>query len=309
MQRITKISILKDTNLKNKKWLLYGIYCLVLTIVFLYLLFPSDILKNYFIEEIYRIHPGLKVRLDDINLSFPFDIKIEGLKISTDDSPNINIYESDDTLITPRIFAYLKGNSEYSFKSSTMGGDISGFVSLKDHSQHNVAKSRVIFRDIHLDKNVFIYPIVNDRLDGTLNGEINFTGSISSPQNGDCDMSLDLTDGKINLKNSILKLSAIDFHTIKLKAEMKNGKIDISDTELVGDGVKGNASGTIRLNKNFMASRLDLKGELELASSFFRDMPGIKNTLKIFTRARENGKLPFNVKGTIKEPLFNFSRL
>lgn len=307
MQTSTGTAKFKDI-MKKKERLWYGVYCFVLIILFLHILFPSETLKKYILHEADRVYPDMKVDFDEINLSFPMGIKLEGFRISNENNPDINVYESDVTTITSGIFAYLAGNRRYSFRSSTMGGNISGYVDTRDNNEKNGQKARINFRDIHLENRVFIHPLITRRLECLARGEINFAGDISSPEKGDLDISLELSDGKIKLLKPILRLSEIGFHKVNLTAKMKNKKINITDTELAGDGINGTASGTIRLNNDFMTSRLDLIGELEFSSTFYQDMPDIQNAINILTSGREDGKLSFNVKGTIEKPRFNFNR-
>lgn len=308
MQTIFEKAVFKGINLNNKEWLWYGTYCLVLIILFLHILFPSETVKDYLIRNADRVYPDLKVTLDKIGLSFPLGIKIKGLGISFENDPDINVYESENSTIRPAILTYFAGNQKYFFRSSTMGGNISGFVQNAEEKEKNEIKARIIFKDIHLDDRVFIHPLITRRFEGSARGEINFTGNLSLPENGDFDISLEIFDGKIKLLDPILKLEAIDFYEINLTAEMKNKKISIAGTELLGNGIKGTASGTIRLNDDFLTSRLDLKGELEFSSTFFQDMPDVQNAISILTSGNDDGKLSFNVKGTIEKPRFNFNR-
>lgn len=308
MQTDTEKAGLKGVILKHKQWLWYALYCFALFIIFLYLLFPSEILKKYFINEADRIYPDFKIKLDTIKFSFPLGVKIKNLEVSNENVPDTNIYESDNTTISPGILSHLVGHGKYSFQSSTMGGSISGFIQKVDETAKDGVNTRIKFKDIHLDDRAFLHPLISRRLAGLARGEINFNGNLSFPENGDFDISLDIFDGKIKLLNPILSLSAIDFYKISLAAKIENKKISITGTELSGDGIKGSASGTIRLNSDFLTSRLDLKGELEFSSAYFQDMPDVQNAIAILTSGKEDGKLTFNVRGTIDKPRLNFDR-
>ncbi|MFC1838703.1 type II secretion system protein GspN [Thermodesulfobacteriota bacterium] len=293
--------------IKKKERLWYGVYCFVLLILFLYLLFPSKALDKFIIQEANRVYPDLKVKIGETNISFPLGIKIESIEVTTENIPDI-VFESDITKIKPGILSYVSGNRKYSFQSSTMGGNISGSVHYKNNSEKNGDKANIRFKDIRLGKRTFIHPVISRKLECIANGEINFIGDISSPVNGNFNLSLELFDGNIKLINPISQLSDIGFHKLTLAAEMENRFINITSMQLAGEGIKGFASGNIRVINNFMASRLDLKGELEFSSTFYQDMPDIQNAINILTSGREDGKLSFNVKGTIEKPRFNFNR-
>ena len=308
MKTFIETSLLKGINLKNRKWLWYGIYCFALIIIFLYILFPSEVLKGYMINRAGDVYPDLKVKLNDISLSFPVGIQIEGLGISLEKDPDVIIYNSDNTNIRPGILSYFAGSRKYYFQSSTMGGNISGYLKNKVDNGKNGITAKVIFKEIHLDNRVFIHPVINRRVEGTARGEINFKGDLASPVDGDFDVSLELSKGKLKLLNPILQLSEIVFDKATLKAEMKNNIMEISSAELAGNGLKAMASGTVRLNNNFLTSRLDLKGEIEFSSTFFKNMPDVGEAVSALTGGREDGKLSFNLRGTIEKPRFNLNQ-
>ena len=294
--------------INKKKELWYGIYCFILAILFLHLLFPSGVLEKYIIHEANRVYPGLKIKLGEVSLSFPAGIKIKGLGISAKDHPDINVYESNSTTISPGMLSYASGNRKYSFQSSTMGGTISGSLYSENNNEKTGVKANIRFKDIHLGNGIFILPVFTERLECIAEGQINFTGDISSPANGDINLLLELFDGNIKLKNPVSRLSDIGFRKLNLAAEMKNRLMDITSMELAGEGIEASASGTIRFNDNFTANRLDLKGELELSSAFFQGMPDLQKAVELINSGKEDGRMSFNIKGSIEKPLFNFNR-
>ena len=91
-----------------------------------------------------------------------------------------------------------------------------------------------------------------------------------------------------------------------MKMKLKNKKMTLSDVGLQGPAVKGQLSGTITLNNDIPASRLDLRGTIEPLGGLFGNLKGGSNSLKFLRRSLKNLQRSFVIRGTFRDPEFKF---
>jgi hypothetical protein len=91
-----------------------------------------------------------------------------------------------------------------------------------------------------------------------------------------------------------------------MKMTLKNKKVALSDVGLEGRAVKGQLSGTIILNNDIPASRLDLRGTIEPLGGLFGNLKGDSNSLKFLRQGLKNLKRSFVIRGTLRDPEFKF---
>ena len=113
-----------------------------------------------------------------------------------------------------------------------------------------------------------------------------------------------ISDGSVALKEPFLDLESINFDEIQVKLALKNRNIELSHFNMRGQEIRGTLSGTIRLNRDFLKSRLELGGNIELLEAVFN-----RNKEDSDKKAFMQGpvKLPFKITGTIEAPEFKFS--
>jgi hypothetical protein len=216
---------------KNKKWMGYTIYCLILTAVFLYFLFPSEAIKACIQAKAQRIHPGIQVTSQRLSLSFPTGLKLFQTAVSLEEDPGHLLFKADRISLRPGLWPVLKDSGE---------------------------------------------------------------------------AFLTISDCLVKLAEPVLTLETIDFDEIQVKMSLKRQQISISSAELKGDKMIGTFSGNIDMDKDFMESRLDLQGKVEPTAKLFRDMPGAGEAINLIKEGINDGKLPFTLKGTIKNPKMSF---
>lgn len=299
---------MKQLILNNKKWIGYTLYCIFLVAAFLYLLFPKDALNNYIQSAAGKYYPGLIITSKKLSLSFPLGLNLFQTAVSTEENPERLIFKADKISLRPRLWSLFKKSSEYYFDCTAYNGNLKGNTIINKDDTNTSFSSSIEFQDIRIDKNSPVPSIISDRLEeGTFKGTITYEGGndISLTQ-GSGEAVLTITEGLVKLAEPVFTLTAVDFDEILLSLSLKKQKLSVSQAELKGDKMIGNASGTINLNSDFMESRLNLKGEVEPMAALFQNVPGAADAVNLIKKSLKDGKLPFSLKGTIKNPQINF---
>jgi type II secretion system protein N len=292
--------------LKDKKWMGYTIYCLILTAAFLYFLFPSDAIKACIQAKAQRIHPGIQVTSRRLSFAFPTGLKLLQTAVSLEEDPGQLLFKADRISLRPGIWSVLKDSAEYYIDCRAYGGRLGGRIETKDNSLSSFNAS-MEFEDVRIEQDSPVPSVIGDRLEGIFAGYIDYRGEFDSAiLQGSGEAFLMISDGLVRLAEPILTLETIDFNEIQVKMSLKGQEISISSGELKGDKMIGTFSGTINIDSDFMGSRLDLQGKVEPTAALFRDVPGAAKAIDLIKEGLKDGKLPFILKGTIENPEISF---
>jgi type II secretion system protein N len=146
-------------------------------------------------------------------------------------------------------------------------------------------------------------------VEGKLNGTINYSGKIDTPVNGSGESKITISKGMLKLTHPlpVLDLDTIEFDECAMVAQLKGRRLNITSGTLKGKDMIGNMTGSISLRSDIPESRLNLKGEIEIYPSLFQDSPEIRDAVNQLKKGMKDGKLSFNITGTIDSPKFNFN--
>jgi len=297
---------MKMNIFKKKKWIGYTFYGILLTVTLLYFRFPSDALRVFFQETSGRIDTNILLSIEKMSPSLLFGLTFNQTKLSMKEAPDKILFKADRLIIRPQIWSFLKGNIQYYIECRAYGGDLTGRIHFKNNKLGGPFDTSIQLKDIQIANNSFITRAIGHNMEGVLNGTIFYKGKDKSLRNGAGEADLILSDGWIKLLQPILNLESIDFNKAQIKIVLKNQKLNLTHLDLNSENLHGSASGTIFLRKEFLKSRLDLKGAIEPFADFFQDMNDSDNIMKIIKQRLKGGKLPFTIQGTIKKPGVKF---
>ena len=290
----------------NKKFLLYLIFVIGLTVVLLYIKFPSKALANYIRIQAEKSFSDISINFRKLGLTLSPGIKIQGLSISLKEAPEIPVYFSEKTTIRVSVLGWLKGDSKYYFESFVKGGEISGFLEEKNEVKKERVDATIDIKGVKLDENTFIHPALGERLEGVLTGKVTFMGNLSDPLKGITEISLDLSEGKVKLKKTFLDMDVLEFKKMNISGVIDNRRLSIKDLNMTGGPVNGSATGTIQISNDLLGSRLNLKAEIEPSSSMGREAPGMEKAFNLVKSKMKDDKLPIEIRGTFDRLSYNF---
>ena len=290
-------------NIKDNKRLWYLVFAVCLTVLLIYIKFPSEALINYIRVEAEKRYTDINIDFDKADLTIPAGIKIQGLRISLKEDPDTPVYVSEKSSVRVSVTGWLTGGPKYYFASTVNGGTISGFLEEKKEGEKERIEASIDIEDVKLDENIFIHPVISQRIEGTLTCSIKFIGDIPDFLRGNVEVSLDLVDGRFYFKKPFLDMDTMEFKKISMSGILDNRKLDIKDLSMTGQHMNGNATGTVQISNNFPDSRLNIKTEIEPLPSLYRQMPRVGKLINALKNKKNEGKLQYNIQGTIDSPI------
>jgi type II secretion system protein N len=268
----------------------------------LYYRFPSDALRDYLEATFARNTPQMVLSLGEVSPSFPLGIKFKESRLTLKEEPEVLLFRANSFLVSSRIWAFLRGQSYYRFKSQAYGGTVKGRIHFIENRLEAPFNTSMTLKDIHIDKNTFLSNILNSHLKGVLEGTIRYRAKNNVLRQGRGEASFKLSSGSIEFLEPILSLESIDFKEFLIKMVLKKQTIDLSNTELKGTSMNGVLWGFISLKEEFLKSRLNLRVTIEPFADLIKNLGGDGDSLKSFKQRLKSGKLSFFIRGTIGDP-------
>jgi type II secretion system protein N len=292
---------------RNKRWIGYISYCVILAIGFLYYLFPSDALRDYLQARASTLNTPLLVSIEYIKPWPPFGLRLGQAEVSLKHKPARKIFGAERLLIKPEPWSFFKGQSKYRFECLAYGGNVRGHIHFRKTSTSGPFDTEIELKNIRIGSYGYLKDLLGRHVDGILSGTICYSGEQGDLLGGNGEASLRLLDGRVELLLPVLSLESIDFNDVKMDMVLEKQKMNLTRLELEGPQMKSTLSGTVSLKKDFGKSMLDLKGRIEPFASLFKDASGLQNIVQLFKRGLRKGSLAFVIYGTISEPKIKFT--
>ena len=292
---------------KNKKWLGYALYVVLVTIMLLYYLFPAQAVEEFMASSVSRINPEFGFKAEKIGPWIPAGIRITAGQFylsGTEDENAIKVpaFRADSLYIGPQILKLARGEYSFDLDGKAYRGDINGTLHLRGKNKDIAGE--MTFRDLALAEYNFLTEKFKHRVTGNLSGEIAFGNDSAGTAGGSGRVDLQLSDGQLQFQAPVFNITSLDLQRIKLEAQLGLQEITIIKAELEGAEVKGSMTGSIQLHKDVRLSRLNLKGTLEPLAEFYKNYPEVRELLKAMRKRVKRGQYFFTLTGTLGDPEF-----
>jgi type II secretion system protein N len=288
---------------KNKKWLGYILYVVLVTLALLYYLFPAEAVEEAVGNSVGRINPAFGFKAEGIRPWIPAGLRIDGGQVYVKDSSASPVFKADSIYIGPRILKTMGGEYSFDLSASAYRGDITGWFDSKDEGGMTFA-SQIAFKDIDLAAYEFLAEKFQHRVIGTISGDIEYGNDSGRSTGRNGKAGLRLTDGQLQFQAPIFGISSVDLQNMHMELELHNREITIVKAELAGSEIKASMAGSIQLQADIKLSQLNLKGTLEPLAEFYKNYPEIRELLKSMKKRVKRGQYFFAITGTLGEPRF-----
>jgi type II secretion system protein N len=287
---------------KNKKWLGYTLYVVLITLALLYYLFPAQAVEEFVDNSISRINPQLGFKADKIGPWIPAGLRILTGQIYLTDSSAPAVFKADSMYFGPQLLKLIRGVYSIDMSGTAYKGEINGSLFTED-GNGEAFESELSLKDFDLAEYEFLSEKLQHRIIGKLSGDIDYAKD-SPNTGGNGKVGLQLTDGQLQFQAPIFGIASVDLQNIDLQVELHDREITIVRAELAGSEVKASMTGSIQLQTDIKLSQLNLKGTLEPLAEFYKNYPEIRELLKSMKKRVKRGQYFFAVTGTLGAPRF-----
>jgi type II secretion system protein N len=262
-------------SILKKKALWFTLYGIFITIVFLYVLFPSDLVKSR-LEEAAN-SSGFVLQTGSLRSSIPLGLKMKNVTLSSGSSPNI-FFQGDSLDLQFNPVSIFRKSKYIGLSGTAYGGNFSGRFGLVSFSKiYPPQEGKITIKNIDLGKYAFIKTLLGREIAGQASG--NWTFHNSADRNYSGIINLFLNKGSFALAEPFLGLSRIDFNRGEIKAAIENGSLKLEKLEILGSQLDCFLNGEIMLADDLRNSRLNLNGEMIIAEKKVKMKINIGGTL------------------------------
>jgi len=285
---------------KNKKWLGYILYVILVMAALLYFLFPAQAVEELIDDSVSTMAPDFGFKAEKIRPGLPAGLQIKTGRIYRKDTGEIELIKADALYVGPRIMKLVRGERSFELSGSAYNGDINGSLNFKEGA---AVDSELTFKDFDLAQYEYLTRRLKHKVTGKLSGDIVYSREAANTgNNGKFD--LRLTDGQLLLQNQIFGIGSVDLQSIDLELELRSQQITVVRAELAGAEVRASMTGSIQLQPDIQRSQLNLKGTVEPLAEFYRKYPEVRELLKSMRKRVKRGQYFFAITGTLGEPRF-----
>ncbi|HEV8247064.1 MAG TPA: type II secretion system protein GspN [Polyangiaceae bacterium] len=310
-------------------WLGYAAGYLFALLLFAYLTFPYDRLKERIVGEFNAHQTGpnpTRLELDELKSYWFSGIKAEGVRLispsppPTDpskkpDKPKVMSIDSAHARLS--LLSLLIGHHVITFGADAFGGNVSGEIADSD-VERNV---EVDLDEVDLAQVPLVADVIGLPASGKLSGSIQLTTPEARLGKGEGKLSLKIAglgvgDGKAKIKDMIAP-PRIDAGELVLDAEVKGGQLKITQFSATGPDLEFSADGTVRLRDQPDLSSLSLSAKFKFTDHYANKnevtkgllgsegAPGLFDLDPKNRRAKQaDGFYGWRVSGTLSKPSF-----
>ena len=290
---------------KNKIWLAYTLYAILLTLGLLYILFPSRDVKDYLEARAEDSSIPAHISIGDVSPSLAFGLILRATELSHQSAPDKILLRADRLFVRPGLWSYLQGAMRFCFDGRLNDGSLEGCVQFNENDSDTPFSTSMTLKDIRMEKFENLTNMIGHHMEGSLGGSFAYDGEIESLMEGAGEADFRLSNGRIELQQPVLSFDAIDFDEVWVKLTLKKRRIDLTHVELKGPNIYGTLTGTISIRREFMDSGLNLKGTVDPSEGFFEGSEGASVTVRLLEQSLGDGPISFRVRGTLKNRRFD----
>lgn len=282
----------------SKNFILYILFTIVAGILFIYLLFPDEKVKDYMTFQVNRAYPDLGLSIDGIQLDFPPGIRISGASLAHSNSEMLRVERAH---ITPKLLSLLGENPVYSFTGRTLDGEFDGKAAVFKEKEGHQFEIEGDFEDFQISRIPALQQLGQRKITGRLSGNLIYRGKGSA---GTTRINVTLSNGEFELSTPVPNLDNIAIDTLEADMILTGERLQVKKCEFSGRQIEGTLSGNIRLKKPFKEGTLHLRGRLKPQPEFLSGIKKIIPEALLPKRLMGRNGFPIALNGTLERPGF-----
>lgn len=286
------------------RFFLYLLYGLGLTAVLLYVRFPTEKFRQFCEKRIERYLPGITCEINKVVYRFPLSAVLAQVKLTAreeEDQAGLGIQE---LVVTARPKTLFNG---YLLDADILGGTLIAELDL-DGQDNTFQLNNIALQNLDLGAVAGSLGDIEREMSGVLEYAGSYQADSNHPLHGSGKGLVKVGKGSMTLLQPVLGLSAIDFESVAMNVTQENGVVGLSEGKMNGQDIVADFTGELRVVAPLGNSILLLSGQMEPQDDFLRSNPREQQVVQRLLNRYKMTALPFKVGGTVKRPLFRFSK-
>jgi len=287
------------TMSKARQRFLYLIYFFITTVIFLYLLFPSEAAKQFLMTNLNQINPDVEIAFERVKPVFPPGLGLSDVQIFHRRDP---VFKAEKVKVALGILPLFVLRPTLKFNCDAYEGSLKGKAGVSVLNLSNISAD-VRLKNVNIESIDALHMVVPQYdLSGKING--NIKGSTQTDEGVFLKSGLRLTDFSVEFLTPLYGLHDLLFTEIETEFEMNGTLLKIDRLVAKGDDLSGNVSGTVTIKQPIQRSKLNIKGEVNPGPNIIKELGELEPMVSVFLKNRSGKGIPINLNGTLNNPGF-----
>jgi len=253
-----------------KKRIVYTGYIIIVTVFFLYYLFPGDAVTSYINYQINKKSPDVQLSIKELKPSFP-----PGMKLF---SPNLlhqnqTVIGADFLEVKPSYFSLFSKDKTFFIKGDIYEGSLDSSIRVANISASPAFDFDASFESIQISQIPAIKEFESYQFSGIVGGSIVY-GNKEVPA-GKGNAGIIITDSMVRFTPALFGIDQLVFKTINADFEIINQRVALKKLDVDSREVSGSASGSIILRNPINKSTINIRGEIKPHPTFIKQLGNI----------------------------------
>jgi type II secretion system protein N len=248
----------------KKRSLWFILYGVAVTALFLYLLFPAELVLNRLTAA--ADSSAFTIKMDSLKPSVPLGIKLKNITVGSA-QPGDVFFQGETLDVQASLLSLLQKRSFITVAGNAYGGNFNGRIGfISWNKPYPPVEGKLSFQNIDLGKYSFIKSEMGRDLAGKVRGSLVYDNASETSSTVTGNLTLFLVKGSYPLAEPFLGLSRIEVDRGEIQAQLKNGVVKIGKLEMSGPQINCSLKGEITLADDFRNSQLNMTGTIEILS-------------------------------------------
>jgi len=280
--------------------LLYLFYAVALIAVLLVVRFPKDKLLSQVERGVEGKLPGYTCEISSFKYIYPFSVLLGGIELVH--VGNQSRLPLTNVLITPDLKNIM---TRFDMSLELLGGTMKTGVVLQPESSR-VEFAGLTLSGIDLNDVSFIEQDLSRGIEGVVELSGRWLADGRDIASWEFSGNIRVRDFQMELKRPILQSNQVAFTELSTFARLRNGLVEVIDGAAVGPFYDGSFVGSVRLRELWRASVLAVNGTLSPKQEYIEKNRQVARAVALLYRKYKSSTIPFNLTGTLEDPVFLF---
>ena len=277
----------------------YGIYTLAVLVGLLWFLFPADAVRQRLEYELNRNTDAVVWKIGALRPALPGGLKISEIHISSR-------RRGTGELVVPSLYlqpdaaAFLRNRKPAcTYRAQLLGGSIRGRAEVSGSPR--VVKFDGRISDVKIEELGDLLKSLNRSAAGLLSGDFSGRAAVAPATNPSFSLKgkLHVRQGRLSFQEQVLGLNELKFSRAESQFEFSGNVLELKEGILQSTLLSAVFAGTLQTEKSLEQAMVQVNGTLTVRPELFA---GIRNGSSGLQKQLKDGKLSFQVRGTLKEP-------
>jgi type II secretion system protein N len=282
-----------------QKKIVYAGYFIIVTVFFLYYLFPGDAVTSYLNYKINSMSSDISMSIKKLKPDFPPGIKLSATNLLYRNQP---IAGADFLKIKPSYLSLFSSNKTFFVNGDMYSGKLDSVIRLADFRSSPDFEAEASFANIQLSQIPIIEQFQSYRVAGIAGGELAFDNKEVKPGKGNAEIIV--TDITVDFTPALFGLERVSFNSINADVDINGQRMELKRLNIDSRDVSGTATGSVVLRTPLNKSTINIRGELKPHPAFIKQMGSIFPVEMLSRKQSKTGGIPFRITGSLEQPNF-----